>query len=179
MKTFYALLIAALFTTAACKKKDEAAKTDPAKDTAAKTAEPPKADPTATPTTPTPTTADPAKADPAKADTGAATGTPNVTVDQAGAKAMELTDKVVKASTDAGDDCGKFGTALKGLTEEAKAMVANDKELAKDPAKKQEYQAKYEKPAQAKLQPAMQKLEKCMETNADVKAFIEVVASDE
>lgn len=181
MKTFYALLIAALFTTAACKKKDEAAKTDPAKDTTAKTAEPAKADPTATPTTPS--TADPAKADPAKADTGTATGTPtgtpNVTVDQAGAKAMELTDKVLKASTDAGDDCGKFGTALKGMTEDAKAMVANDKELAKDPAKRQEYQTKYEKPAQAKLEPLMQKLEKCMETNADVKAFIEVVASDQ
>jgi hypothetical protein len=178
MKTFYALLIAALFTTAACKKKDEAAKTDPAKDTAAKTAEPSKADPT---TPATPTTPDPTKAEPAKGDTGtagAATGTPNVTVDQAGAKAMELTDKVVKVSADAGDDCAKFGAGLKGLTEDAKAMVANDRELAKDPAKKQEYQTKYEKPAQAKLEPLMQKIEKCM-TNADVKAFIDVVAAEE
>lgn len=174
MKTFYALLIAALFTTAACTKKDEAAKTDPAKDTTAKTAEPAKADPT-TPTTPaTPTTADTAKAEPAQGNTG----TSNVTVDQAGAKAMELTDKVVKVSTDAGDDCAKFGTGLKGLTEDAKVMVANDRELAKDPAKKQEYQTKYEKPAQAKLEPLMQKIEKCM-TNADVKAFIDIVAAEE
>jgi hypothetical protein len=169
MKTFHALLIAALFTTAACKKKDEAGKTAPAKDPAAKTADPAPA-PTPTPTTAPALPAEPGKADPAGA---------GVTVDQAGAQAMELTDKIVKASSDAGDDCGKFGTRLKAMTEEVKVMAANDKELAKDPAKRQEYQTRYEQPALAKLQPLMQKLEKCMETNADVKAFMDITASSE
>ena len=173
MKIFHALLIAALFTTAACKKKDEAGKTAPAKDPAAKTADP------TTPTTPTPPTAPALPAEPGKADPAGAGAGAGVTVDQAGAKAMEVTDKVIKASTDAGEDCGKFGTSLKALTEEVKVMAANDKELAKDPAKRQEYQTKYERPAQAKLQPIMAKLEKCMATNADVKAFVEIVSAEE
>ncbi|HWO25586.1 MAG TPA: hypothetical protein VNO30_42895 [Kofleriaceae bacterium] len=167
MKPFYALLIAALLATAACgKKKEQAAKTDPKADPAAKTAEPAKEAPG------TPAMPDPAKGEPAKAASGA------VTVDQAGAKANEVTDKVVKASADAGDDCSKFGTGLKALMEDAKAMVASDRELAKDPEKKQEYEAKYVRPAQAKLGSLMEKLEKC-NGNPDVKRFLDLVGSSE
>ena len=167
MRTFHALLIAALLTTAACgKKKEQAAKTDPKADPAAKAAEPAKEAPGA------PAMPDPAKGEPAKAEPGA------VTVDQAGAKANEVTDKVVKASTDAGDDCSKFGTGLKALMEDAKAMVANDREISKDPEKKQEYEAKYVRPAQAKLGPLMAKLEQC-NGNPDVKRFLELVGASE
>ena len=166
MKTFHALLLAALLTTGACKKKDEAAKTEPKVDPAAKTSEPAREAPGA------PAMPDPAKGEPAKAEPG------GVTIDQAGAKATEVADKVVAASTSAGEDCSKFGTSLKALMEDAKVMVANDREISKDPEKKQEYQTKYERPAQAKLGPVMEKLEKC-QGNPDVKRFLELVGSSE
>jgi hypothetical protein len=177
MKTLCALLIAALFTTAACKGKD-AAKTEPAKtDPAAKPTEPPKADPA----TPDPAKADPAKADPAKVEPPK-TEPPKtepaaapVTVEQAGAKLNDLVDKVVKATTDAGNDCAKLGTALKALIEDAKVVSAQDKEIEKDPAKQKEFEAKYEKAADAKTKAPMKKVEKCM-TNADVKAFTDALA---
>jgi tRNA U54 and U55 pseudouridine synthase Pus10 len=159
MKTFYALLIAALFTTAACKKKDEA-KTEPANtDPAAKTTEPP--------ATPEPVKAEPPPAEPAA---------PAVTVDEAGAKVNEFTDKLVQASKDAGADCAKLGTALKALTEDAKAVAAQEKEIEKDAAKKNEFETKFGKAAEAKVKDPMTKIEKCM-TNADVKAFIEVLGA--
>jgi hypothetical protein len=166
MKTFHALLIAALLTATACEKKKEAAKADPKAEPAVKTSEPAKEAPAA------PAMPDPAKGEPAKAEGG------GMTVDQAGAKAMEVTDKVIKAATDAGEDCSKFGTGLKALMEDAKVMVANDRELSKDPEKKQEYQNKYERPAQAKLGPLMEKLEKC-NGNPDVKRFLDLVGSSE
>jgi len=168
MKIFYALLIAALFTTAACKKKDEAAK-EPAKEPAAKPAEPPKAEP---PPTPEPPKAEPAKTEPTPTEPPKA---PEVTVADAGAKANALTDdKLVAAAKDAKDDCAKLGTALKGLTEEMKTAMAAEKEIEKDAAKKKEYEEKFEKPAQAKLKDVMKKLDKC-KANADVKAFNEAM----
>ena len=170
MKIFYALLIAALFTTAACgKKKDNAAKTEPAKtEPAAKPAEPAKTEPSPT----EPAKVEPAKVEPAKTEPAAGA----LTVDQVGAKANELTDKLAKAATDAGDDCAKLGTGLKALTDEAKAYAAMEKEIEKDAEKKKEFEAKFEKQAEEKMKAPMKKVEKCMK-NADVKAFIDAIAS--
>jgi len=170
MKTFYALLIAALFTTAACNKKKDETKTEPVKtDPAAKPAEPAAPDPAAKPTEPPPPPAEPPKAEPVKAEP------PPVTVEDAGAKLNALVDKVVKATKDAGADCAKLGTALKPLVEDAKVVSANDKELEKDAAKKKEFETKFEKAAEAKTKAPMKQVEKCM-TNADVKAFVEALA---
>jgi hypothetical protein len=131
MKTLYALLIAALFTIAACgKKQDEAAKTDPAKDPAMQPTEPPKADPA----TPNPAAAPPTTAP-------AAAGA--MTVDEAGTKALALLAKINTAVTSAGGDCAKMGANLKLLTDEAKAMKAAEKVFLSDPAKKKEFEAKY------------------------------------
>jgi hypothetical protein len=163
MKTFYALLIAALFTTAACKKKDEAAKSDPATDPAAKTAEPAKADPAA----PDPATAEPAAAAPAG----------GMSVDDAGKMANEFADKLVKATADAGDDCAKLGTNLKALTEEAKKAAAAEKEFDKSPDNKKAFQEKYAADLNKKMETPMKAWEKCM-TNADVKGFIESLGAE-
>jgi hypothetical protein len=175
MKTFYALLIAALFTTAACgKKKDEAAKTDPAKtEPAAKGTDPAKTEPAKTePAMTEPAKTEPAKTEPAKTEPAMAA----VTVESAGAKAMEFADKIAKVSTDAGDDCAKLGAGLKGLIEDAKVVVAQEKEIEKDAAKKKEFETKFEKKAEEKIKAPMKKVEKCM-TNADVKAFIETLGA--
>jgi hypothetical protein len=156
MKTFYALLIAALFTTACAKKKDEAAKTDPA----TKPTEAAKVDPaTATPATP-----DPAKAEPAAAG--------GMTVDEAGTKVIAMMDKVASAVTGAGGDCAKMGTNLKALTAEVKAMVESGKDIDKDPAKKKEFDEKYGPKLMKQMGEWTPAVEKCKD-NADVKAFFE------
>lgn len=168
MKTFYALLIAALFTTAACKKDKDAAKTEPAKtEPAAKTADPAKTEPAPTP--------EPAKTEPAKTEPAPAAGA--VTVDAVGAQALALAEKMGKVADDAGDSCEKLGTGLKGLTEDAKTIAKHEKELEKTPEAKKEFAAKYEKPAVEKMGASMKKIEKCME-NADVKAFIEAISAE-
>ena len=155
MKTFYALLIAALFTTAACKKKDEAPKADPAKtDPAAKTT-----DTTATP--------DPAKADTAKTDTAAGGG---MSVDEAGAKITALMDKVGTAVTSANGDCAKMGANLKPLTDEVKALMEQGKSIDKDPAKKKDFDTKYGDKVMKQMEGWMPAVEKCKD-NAEVKAF--------
>lgn len=169
MKIFYALLIAALFTVACNKKKDDPAKADPAKtDPAAKPTEAPKAEPA----TPDPAKAEPAAAEPAKAEPAPAAGD----VDQAVARALEFSDKLAKVVTEAGADCAKVGAALKGIQAEAKTVAAAEKALAGDPEKKKAYDEKYQKPAEEKLKGPMKQVERCME-NADVKAFIEALLS--
>jgi hypothetical protein len=160
MKTFYALLIAALFTTAACKKKDEAGKADPAKtDTAAKTTDTAKTDTAGTP--------DPAKADPAKADTAAGGG---MSVDEAGAKITALMEKVGNAVTGANGDCAKMGANLKPLTDEVKALMEQGKSIDKDPAKKKDFDTKYGDKVMKQMEGWMPAVEKCKD-NAEVKAF--------
>ena len=158
MKTVYALLIAALFTTAACgKKKEEGAKMDP-KDPAAKTTDTPKADP-ATP--------DPAKpADPAMA------GGSTMTVDEAGTKITAMMDKVGAAVTGAGGDCAKMGTSLKALTPEVKSLMEAGKNFDKDEAKKKEFETKYGEKLMKSMGGWMPAAEKCKD-NAEVKAFFE------
>jgi hypothetical protein len=183
MKLLYALLTAALFTTAACgKKKDEPAKTDPA----AKTTDPAKTDPAKTaPATPDPAKADPAKADPAKAEPAKTepaktdTGKPGsaYTVDEAGAHSLALGDKIAKAIEDAGGDCAKMAANLKVLTDEVKAASALEKDFNKDAAKKAEFDKKYEPQLEAKMAEPVKKLQKCM-SNPDVKAFVETMAAD-
>jgi hypothetical protein len=168
MKTFYALLIAALFTTAACsKKKDEPAKTDPAKtDPAMKPTDPPKTDTMA----PDPAkTAEPPKTDPAPA--GA------LSVDDAGKMANDFADKITKVTTDAGNDCAKLGAGLKGLTEDAKKAAAAEKEFEKSADNKKAFKDKYQTEIDKKMKEPMGKIEKCM-TNADVKAFIDTLAAE-
>jgi hypothetical protein len=165
MKIFYALLIAALFTVACNKKKDDPAKAAPAKtDPAAKPTEAPKAEPA----TPDPAKAEPDKAEPAAAAAG--------DVDQAVARALEFSDKLAKVVTEAGEDCAKIGAALKGIQAEAKTVASAEKALAGDPEKKKAYDEKYQKPAEEKLKGPMKQVERCME-NADVKAFIEALLS--
>lgn len=169
MKTFYALLIAALFSTAACsKKKDEPAKTDPAKtDPAMKPTDPPKTDTTAP---------DPAKtAEPPKTDTTAPAGA--MSVDDAGKLANDFADKITKVTTDAGADCAKLGAGLKGLTEDAKKASAAEKEFEKNPDNKKAFKDKYQGEIDKKMTEPMGKIEKCM-TNADVKAFIDTLAAE-
>jgi flagellin-like hook-associated protein FlgL len=160
MKTFYALLIAALFTTAACKKKDETGKTEPGKtDTAAKTTDTAKTDTAWTP--------DPAKAGMAKADTAAGGG---MTVDEAGAKITALMEKVGTAVTSANGDCAKMGASLKPLTDEVKALMEQGKSIDKDPAKKKEFDTKYGDKVMKQMEGWMPAVEKCKD-NAEVKAF--------
>ena len=165
MKTFSALLIAALFTTAACSKKKDEAKMDPAKtEPAAKGTDPAK----------DPATPDPAKADPAKADPGTATppagGT--MTVDEAGAKATAMMDKVGGAVTSANGDCAKMGTNLKALTAEVKATMDAGKDFDKDAAKKKEFDDKYGAKMMKQMEGWLPAVDKCKD-NADVKAFFE------
>lgn len=174
MKTFYALLIAALFSTAACsKKKDEPAKTDPAKtDPAMKPTDPPKTDTTA----PDPAKADPTKtAEPPKTDTAAPAGA--MSVDDAGKLANDFADKITKVTTDAGNDCAKLGAGLKGLTEDAKKASAAEKEFEKSADNKKAFKDKYQGEIDKKMKEPMGKIEKCM-TNADVKAFIDTLAAE-
>jgi hypothetical protein len=161
MKTVYALLIAALFTTAACgKKKDEAAKTDPPKtDPATKPTEPAKPDP-ATP--------DPAKPDPAKPAEPAAGG--SMSVDEAGNKMGALMEKVGAAIKDAGGDCAKMGAALKPLSGEMQAMMKAGEEFDKDEAKKKEFDTKYGDKMMKQMEGWLPAVDKCKD-NADVKAF--------
>ncbi|HWU86638.1 MAG TPA: hypothetical protein VN253_05165 [Kofleriaceae bacterium] len=177
MKLFYALLLAAAFTATACAKKKDDGKTDPA----AKTAEPAAADPAkADPAKADPAKADPAKADPAKADPAKAdTAKPGsaYTVDEAGAMALALADKIVKAIEDGGEDCAKMGGNLKAHIDEAKAAAALDKDFNKDAAKKAEFKKKFDPQLEAKMTGSMPKLQKCA-TNADVKAFIDSVAAE-
>ena len=173
MKLFYALLIAAVFTATACGKKKDDAKTDPAP----KTTEPAKADPAmADPAKPDPAKADPAKAEPAKAEPAGKKGS-EYTVDEAGAMALALTEKMAKAVDGGGADCAKIGENLKALTDEVKAAAVLEKDFEKDAAKKQEFAKKFDPQIEAKMKDAMPKLEKCM-TNADVKAFIETMAAE-
>lgn len=175
MKLFYALLIAAAFTTTACKKKDEA-KTDPA----TKTTEPAKTDPAkADPAKADPAKADPTKTEPAKTEPEPAkTGKSGseYTVDEAGAMSLALAEKIVKAIEGGGGDCAKVGTNLKALTDEVKAASVLEKEFEKDAAKKQEFSKKFDPQIDAKMKGAMPTLEKCM-TDAQVKAFIDTMAS--
>jgi len=173
MKLFYALLIAAAFTTTACKKKDEA-KTDPA----TKTAEPAKTDPAkADPAKADPTKTEPAKTEPAMTEPAkpAKSGS-EYTVDEAGAMSLALAEKIVKAIEGGGGDCAKVGTNLKALTDEVKAASVLEKEFEKDAAKKQEFSKKFDPQIDAKMKGAMPTLEKCM-TDAQVKAFIDTMAS--
>jgi hypothetical protein len=153
MKLLYALLTAALFTTAACgKKKDEPAKTEPA----AKTTEPAKTEP--------------AKTEPGKPGSA-------YTVDEAGAVTLPLSDKIAKAIEDGGTDCAKMGTNLKGLTEEVKAHAVLEKDFNKDAAKKAEFDKKYGPQLEAKLKEPVKKLQSCM-SNADVKAFADLMSEN-
>lgn len=161
MKTFYALLIAALFTTAACgKKKDEGTKADPA----AKPTEPAQADPAK---------ADPATPEPPKAEPAAG----GMTVDQAGEAATAYADKLAKAAADAGDDCEKLGAGLKGLNEDTKSMAAMQQEFEKNAENKKAFEDKFQTQLNEKLKEPMGKIEKCIE-NADVKAFIETFTAE-
>jgi hypothetical protein len=169
MKTLYVLLIAALFTTAACGKKKDEAKKEPAKtDPAAKPTEPAKTDPAM----PDPAKADPAKADPAKADPAKADPAPAgaMTVDEAGAKLTALMDKVGTAVTSAGTDCAKMGANLKTLTEEVKATMKAGESIDKDPAKKKEFDTKYGEKLMKGMEKWMPGVDKCKD-NAEVKAF--------
>ena len=162
MKTFYALLIATLFTTVACgNKKDEPAKTnEPAKtDPAAKTAEPPKAEPPA----PEPPKAEPPKAEPSAAE-----------VDQMGATSLAFADKLAKVGTDAGNDCAKLGAGLKTMVDEVKKNAELEKEFRKNAENKKEFEDKYQAQLDAKVKDVQKKIEKC-EKNADVKAFLEAI----
>lgn len=173
MKTIYALLIAALFTTApACKKKDEAAKTDPA----AKAGEPAKTDPANKAADPA-ATPDPAKtAEPAKTEPAAAGGGGGgMSVDEAGTKANAIVDKMVKAIADGGEDCAKIGSNLAAMQGDVKAMSEGSKEFDKDPAKKKAFDDKYGKGLESKMSPVVPKLQKCAD-NADVKAFFAALA---
>lgn len=173
MKLFYALLIAAVFTTTACKKKDEA-KTDPA----AKTAEPAKADPAkADPAKAEPAKTEPAMTEPAKTEP-AKTGKSGseYTVDEAGAMSLALADKLIKAIESGGGDCAKVGANLKALTDEVKAASVLEKDFEKDVAKKQEFSKKFDPQIDAKMKGSMPTLEKCM-TDPEVKAFIDTMAS--
>lgn len=152
MKIFSALLIAALFTTAACKKKDEAAKVDPAKaDMAAKTTDTPKGDMAAP--------------DPAKAAAGG-----SMSVDEAGTKMTALMDKVGAAVTGAGGDCAKMGASLKGLTGEMKTLMESGKSIDSDPAKKKEFETKYGEKMMKQMEGWGPAIEKCKD-DAEVKAF--------
>lgn len=155
MKTLYCLLIAALFTAAACKKKDEAKKDPPKTDPAAKPADPAKPDPAK-------------PADPPKPADPAAGGT--MTVDEAGAKMTAMMDKVGAAVKDAGGDCAKMGTNLKALTDEMKATMKAGEEFDKDEAKKKEFETKYGDKLMKQMGEWTPALEKCKD-NADVKAF--------
>jgi hypothetical protein len=162
MKTFYALLIVALFTTAACKKKDEAAKTGDMKtDPAAKTTDTAKTDTAATP--------DPAKADMAKTDTAAGGG---MSVDEAGAKMTALMEKVGTAVTSANGDCAKMGANLKPLTGEVKTLVEQSKSIEKDPAKQKELETKYGDKVKKQMESWGPAAQKCQD-NAEVKAFFD------
>jgi hypothetical protein len=179
MKILYTVLFAAAFATAACGGKKDEKKVDPT----AKPVEPTKADPAkADPATPDPAKADPAKADPAKADpakadpakTDPAKAAP--TVDEEGAKALAVADKVAKVVEDGGADCAKIGAGLKASAEEVKAAITAHKEWEKDDARKQEFAKKYEPQLEAKMKAVAPKLEKC-KTDADVKAFTEMMGS--
>lgn len=179
MKLLYAVLLAAAFTAPACDKKKDAAKTDPA----AKTADPAKADP-ATPD-PAAKTADPAKTEPAKTEPAStvAVAVPagksgsQYTVDEAGAISLAYADKMLKAIDGSGGDCTKMGANLKVLDVEMKSMSELERDFNKDAAKKAEFAKKYEPQISAKLQDSLPKLQTCM-ANADVKAFIDGMASD-
>ena len=163
MKTFYALLIAALFTTGACSKKKEGGTAEPAKtDPAAKPAEAAKVDPA----TPDPAKPEPAKAEPAKPVAG------EMTVDEAGAKATAMMEKVGATVTGAGGDCAKMGTGLKALTDEVKAMMESGKNIDADPAKKKEFDEKYGSKMMKQMEGWLPAIEKCKD-NAEVKAFFE------
>jgi hypothetical protein len=152
MKTFSALLLAALLATTACKKKEETGATDPAKTTEpAKTAEPT-----------TPTTPEPAKADPAAGG--------KMTVDEAGAKLTAVMDKVGTAITSAGTDCAKMGANLKELTAEVKATMESGKHIDADPAMKTEFEEKYGAKAMKQMESWMPNVEKCKD-NAEVQGF--------
>lgn len=175
MKTVYALLIAALFTTAACKGKEQPAKVNPA----AKSGEPAKpeaakVDPAASaePTTPEP------KAEP----TAAAAGEPaapasagsKLTVDEAGTKALALADKFAKVIAGAGEDCTKVGAGLKSLTAEIKESVALEQDFVKDEAKQREFSTKYEAQVTEKMKGTFPVIQKCME-NPDVKGVLQLM----
>ena len=99
------------------------------------------------------------------------------TVDEAGAMALALADKIVKAIEDGGEDCAKMGGNLKAHIDEAKAAAALDKDFNKDAAKKAEFKKKFDPQLEAKMTGSMPKLQKCA-TNADVKAFIDSVAAE-
>lgn len=97
-----------------------------------------------------------------------------LSVDEAGANAMALVDKLVKAIEDAGTDCPKMGQNLKGIIGDLKLAVTQEAELAKDPAKKAAFTEKYEPQLEAKLKDSLPKLAACIE-DPEVKAFIQAM----
>ncbi|HSK01481.1 MAG TPA: hypothetical protein VK932_09580 [Kofleriaceae bacterium] len=153
MKTFSALLLAALLATTACKKKEEAKTGEPAKTTEPTTGEPAKTEPT---------TPEPPKAEPAAGG--------KMTVDEAGAKATAMMDKVGVAITSAGTDCAKMGANLKELTAEVKTTMESGKHIDEDPAMKKEFEEKYGSKMMKQMEGWGPALEKCKD-DAEVKAF--------
>jgi len=176
MKLVKIAFIAALFSlTIACKKKDDAASAPKTADPAAGAPTPTATDPAPpTPTTPTPTTPTAMTPTPA-APAGTAPApavTPFASVDEAGAAALVLAEKVAAAVSSAGGDCAKIAASLSTLAPEFKVASERSKSIENDPAKRQEFAEKYEKPAMAKLGSTMQALQAC-QNSPEVQAFMQ------
>jgi hypothetical protein len=86
-------------------------------------------------------------------------------------------DKLAKAVADAGNDCAKLGTNLKGLNEDAKKLATSQKEFEKNAENQKAFKDKYQTELDKKMKDPMEKLGKCME-NADVKTFIDTLSAD-
>jgi hypothetical protein len=142
MKTLHAVLIAALFISAACGSKKDEPRQDP-----------PKTDPT---------TPAPAKADPAAGV---------VTVDEAGTRLTALMEKIGAAVTSAGGDCAKMGASLRLLIPAARATKSINEAIEKDRAKNEEFYDRYGDKLLEDLGKWLPAVEKCS-ANEDVKAFL-------
>lgn len=102
---------------------------------------------------------------------------PKSDVDEVGEQVLATGEKLAATINSAGGDCAKMGQALQGIADDMIAASRLEQKLEADPAKKAEYERKYEGKFEALAKDSFPKLEACM-TDPGVKAFIDKLSAD-